>query len=480
MNGSFSALGLLTSLFLPWILGSIWCYWLLSKSGRHNLFVIIGQGYLLGISLTALTLGVWEFIGLPLWFWATALTLLGMCVIGFFAIRGQSTTKIVVAKTPPLEKWQIVVTTFFILLISCRYTTLVQEITLRPLFSWDAWMNWSPKAIVWFHSGEFTPFVSPGEWLQQAEDTTAYTMGARDSWKYPATVPLIQLWSMLATGTSDHTLIYLPWLLVILALGLALYGHLRLAGASMPLATLGCYALLNLPYINVQTVLAGYADTWVAATFGCAVFALHEWGEHRQWPYAVLSLLLALLCTQLKIPGLIMGGIIVAVFLSSIIKFGKTSGITLLTALVLCIVYIAVFGVDFSIPNLGRIALSTDGITVPYIGYYELSYHPVHHAIIDTTLLMINWNLLWYLFIFLGLLRVANGTVFRTPSLALRSVLLALLFIFFVYYFTNRYIFAVDYTQVNRALIYVIPPLVFYMIYARSTLLDLQHKSRSS
>jgi hypothetical protein len=478
MNESFSALGLLTSVFLPWSLGSIWCYWLLSKSGRHNLPVIIGQGYLIGISLTSLTLGVWSFIGLPLWFWAIALMLLGMCVIGVFAIRTQSTPKIVVAKTPPLEKWQIVVTTFFILLIACRYTTLAQEIALRPLFSWDAWMNWAPKAIVWFNSGEFTPFVSPGEWLRQPEGASAYTAGAREAWKYPVTVPLIQLWSMLASGTSDHSLIYLPWLMVILALGLALYGHLRLAGASIPLATLGCYALLNLPYVNVQTVLVGYADIWLAAAFGCAIFALHEWGEHRRWPYAVLSLCLALLCTQLKIPGLIMGGIIIVVFLTSLIKFGKTSGIAFLTVLALCIVYIATVGVEFSIPELGRIALSTDEITLPYIGYYELSYHPIYRAIIDTTLLMINWNLLWYLFIFLALLKVANGTVFRAPSLALRSILLALTFIFFVYFFTNRYIFAVDYTQVNRALIYVIPPLVFYMIYACFTLLDLRHKSK--
>jgi hypothetical protein len=218
----------------------------------------------------------------------------------------------------------------------------------------------------------------------------------------------------------------------------------------------------------------------VAVAFGCAVFALHEWGENRQWPYALLALISALMCTQLKIPGLIMGGIVLMVFLTSIIKPGKASGIAILMGLAICIVYIAAVGVDFSIPKLGRIAISTNEIILPYIGYYELSYHPIHHTMLATTLLMINWNLLWYLFIFLALLRVANGTVFRTPSLALRSILLALIFIFFVYYFTNRYIFALDYTQVNRALIYVIPPLVFYMIYACFTPLDFRHKSRPS
>jgi len=37
------------------------------------------------------------------------------------------------------------------------------------------------------------------------------------------------------------------------------------------------------------------------------------------------------------------------------------------------------------------------------------------------------------------------------------------LFVFFVYYFTSRYKFAQDYTQVNRALIYAIPIMVFYL-----------------
>jgi hypothetical protein len=162
------------------------------------------------------------------------------------------------------------------------------------------------------------------------------------------------------------------------------------------------------------------------------------------------------------------------VLLTSIIKLGKKSGISLLLGFAAVAVYIAAVGVDFSIPNIGRIAISIDRITLPYIGGYELSYHPIHDAVINTTLLMINWNLLWYLLIVLALLRVANGTVFKTPSLALRSVLLTLFFIFFVYYFTNRYVFAIDYTQVNRALIYVIPPLVFYMVYTCFTLSGLR------
>ncbi len=222
-----------------------------------------------------------------------------------------------------------------------------------------------------------------------------------------------------------------------------------------------------MPYITVQTALAGYADIWLAAAFGCAVFALHEWGESRQWSYALLALLLAIMCAQLKIPGLIMGGIVLLVFLTSIIKPGRKSGIALLVVASFCVIYAVAFGIDFSIPGIGRIALSANGIVLPYIGQFDLEYHPIHYAIINTLFLMLNWNMLWYVFCLLALILIwqRKNLSFPSwiPSLELRALSLTLLFLFFVYYLTNRYIFAQDFTQVNRALIYSIPIMVFYL-----------------
>ena len=48
--------------------------------------------------------------------------------------------------------WQKGVMTMLLALLAWRYLTIVQEMLLRPLYAWDAWMNWVPKAIVWFHS----------------------------------------------------------------------------------------------------------------------------------------------------------------------------------------------------------------------------------------------------------------------------------------------------------------------------------------
>jgi len=117
-------------------------------------------------------------------------------------------------------------------LLAWRYAVLFEELTLRPLYAWDAWMNWAPKAVVWFHQQVLVEFAHPHDWLQQ-EGEVLYTLGNRFSSDYPETVPLILLWSMLGGGTADHGAIYLPWVLVPPALGVALYGHLRLAVLSL-------------------------------------------------------------------------------------------------------------------------------------------------------------------------------------------------------------------------------------------------------
>ncbi len=463
-------IGIVTSLLLPWACGAVWVHWFLRKSGRWNYFLVAGHGYLLGIFLTTVLIRTWFSMGLPLNFWSIAGVILATTLIGIAAICTQAAPA---GQTPiysRLEKWELAAIALFLALILYRYTTILQELLLRPLFAWDAWMNWAPKAVVWYHYNALVPWVSVLDWLSSPANTLVYTAGAGEAWKYPETIPLLQLWGMMAMETSDHTFIYLPWFIAAFALGFALYGHLRLSGVSVVMSTLACYLLLNLPFINVHVALAGYADIWLTAAFGCAVFALHEWGNHRRWQYGLMALLLAVMCTQLKIPGIILGSIVCLVFLSSILTPKRRVWLILVAAFLACLLYVAYIGLDLSIPGVGRLAISVDGIVLPYIGQYKIAYHPVYEAIINTTLVMINWNLLWYLFTVLCLVTVVNERGFGVPSLVLRSILLTLLFILFVYFFTNRYIYAMDYTQVNRALIYTTPLLVFYIMQALSSL----------
>ena len=118
-------------------------------------------------------------------------------------------------------------------------------------------------------------------------------------------------------------------------------------------------------------------------------------------------------------------------------------------------------GVDLLIPGVGRVVISQTVIIVPYIGKFAIAFNDVTPAMLDTLFLMINWNLLWYLAAPLLLLVLIKPRLIQLNRTVFLALLCSVFFVLFVYYFTPRYKFALDYTQVNRALIYIAPLSVF-------------------
>ena len=456
--------GLATSLLLPWCLGGIWVHWLFVRSRQPcNWFVVTGLGYFAGIFFTALVVQLWGTANLEASFWKISIFLLVLASGGLLAHgkeRGMAWNSQPRAEWP---LWQTAVIIILAGLLVWRQESLFRELATKPLYGWDAWMNWAPKAVVWFHRGELVDFVSPEQWLLQSGSTPVYTLGNHDAWAYPPGVPLILLWGMLGAGTSDHSYIYLPWIMASANLGVALYGHLRLAGASVLTALVACYLLLSLPYINVHTVIAGYADLWLTAAFSLAVFALHEWDKQRNWSWGLLCLAFGAMCSQLKTPGLILSMIVLVTFTRSLLRVRyKTELLTV--AMILAIIGCSlVFGINLSIPFLGNLNISGQSIDMPLFGHFELEYHPVGGALIQSLFLMINWNILWYLLLPLFILKVWHGALLEPVSNELLAILLVMLFFIFVFFFTYKFINVLDFTTVNRALLYPVPALIFYI-----------------
>jgi len=454
--------GLVVAHLIPWLMGGALAYALLKPRGKWNGFIIAGHGYLLGVLITTVLMKASGLLGFAVQFWPLlALQLLLAMAIMAWSIMRQTESQIVRAPTV-MAAWQVGVVVCLLLLIAARYYLIANELLLRPLFPWDAWMNWAPEPVTWFfHGGELVPFVSPKEWLEAGGKSLVYTHGAGLAWKNPDTVPLIQLWAMIGLGTSDHPLIYLSWLFVVIALGSALYGHLRLSGLGIPSAMLASYALLSLPLVNVHVALAGYADIWVAAAFGGAVMALYAWQEQGELGYAIIGLLLAVLCTLLKVPGLVLGGILLVLLGIYALRLGRTPIMWTLGLTGLVVIYALLVGIDIPLGNLGRITLSNREIVLPYLGRSELAYHSIHREMALTLFTMWNWNLLWYVFFTAGPLLLCLRRTGLIPSLDLMALYLALLFMFVTYFFTYRYQFVQDFTQINRALMYTVPVIVF-------------------
>ncbi|MDX1734588.1 MAG: hypothetical protein R3228_09475, partial [Halioglobus sp.] len=356
MAETVSWVGLAIALLLPWLCGSVWVCLLLRGTGRANAALLLGQGFFVGHFGVTLLLRLWDAIGLPLGFLPLSIVLALLSLAGLLLLRGRRTVAVAASargRTGPAAALCIGV---LLLMLLSRYVVLAQELLLRPLYGWDAWMNWVPKAIVWYHHGSLVDFVSPAAWLNPGPAET-YTLGNTEAWDYPISVPLIQLWAMLAAGTTDHPALYLSWLLTPLCLALLLYGHLRLAGLGSAACIGACYVLLSMPYINVHTALAGYADLWLGAVFGAAVCALYEWSQCRQWRHAVLCLVLAAFCAQIKVTGIFLGLIVVALLLRAWLRLSPWQDLLAAAAMLAGFAVLMTAGASFTLPHLGQVVL---------------------------------------------------------------------------------------------------------------------------
>jgi hypothetical protein len=461
MQSTLSVIGLLVAQLLPWVCGAVWVRWLLARTGRYNLAIVLGQGFFIGLFLTTLLLRFWDAVGMPFNFVALASVVAALTLLGALLQLKRPGTVVVPVHPPssPPAPWPLVLVGVLLALVAWRYSTLFQELLLRPLYAWDAWMNWAPKAIVWFHQGTLVDYVSPEAWPTAGADD--YTLGNRQAWNYPITVPLIQLWNMLGAGTWDHGGVYLSWLLAPLCLGLALFGHLRLAGVSLPLAAVAAYLLLSMPFLNVHSVLAGYADIWVGAAFALGVCALREWQHTRHWAFAALWLALAALCTQLKVPGIFMALILLGAGLRAWLALPPLVEVGLALVVVLVVAVPIALGVSADIPYFGQLSLSIERIQLGRIGFFEPVFHPIGGVIAETFLELINWHLLGYLVPAILLYGLLRGRLLQSPDAATLATVLAFAFILGVFFFTGYYTQALNYVTLNRAILFTVPAILF-------------------
>ena len=432
-------------IFLPWLTGVAWLRYRWRDAPEGALALWLGYGYVLGFVLTTLLLRGFDAVGLPLTFSATALTLAGLAGLGLFVTRdvpwrhrGEESG---VGRERSVDKAVFAV---LILLLFVRYTGLGLELVGRPTFAWDAWASWAPKARVWYELRTLVPFVDWSAWLQQGPGG-AYTIAAHH---YPPTVPLIQVWMSLALGRWDDSLMNLPWLFCAVALGLGFYGQARVWGVRPLPSLVAAYLLLSVPLLNTQVALAGNADLWLAAVYGLAAMAFLQWCRTRELRQALLALALAATCALIKVPGLMWMLTFVPAFIATTCRVPKK----LLMAGGL-VTGASVIGLVISGPH----------VSLPYLGRYELGFHPdVFGVVTDVFFSLATWHLFWYLWLAIVVVTMP-ALVVSQPVFRAMAILVATAFAFVggVYVFTSLAEFAIDYTQINRACLHMVPMLAF-------------------
>jgi hypothetical protein len=451
------SIALIAGLSLPWLAGIV--VLLALRDARRPLTTpgeiawISGAGYLAGAIFLTLWMRMLSKFGVRFGVLPIAVPLgLFTLALGYLAVRRHGSVSMSEAARSVLRAliaspglagaarlaWQLLIAW-----IALRYVVLGLFVEWQPLYPWDAWIQWATKARVWYEQGQIVPFVRSDAWY--AAGGAAWFDASPE---YPSTVPLLQVWSCIVVGRWDDSLMNWPWWQISAALTLAVYGGLRSLDVPALASLVGAFLVATLPLANVHVALAGYADLPMAAYYAGAALAFLRWSTMRDPRMAVLALLLAVACTQIKIPGIVWALTLVPGVV-----------VTLLPRQGLRLVAIG-FGVAL-------FALAVLAQTQPVVFNYRLhfDFDPAWRAIGETHFLLSNWNLLWY-----GALAVAILAWRQLISRALAPLTAVIaadaLFLIVVFGFTNARDWVTDQTTINRATLHAAPFAAVFMVLA--------------
>jgi hypothetical protein len=323
--------------------------------------------------------------------------------------------------------------------LALRFALLFADVVLQPLYPWDAWIQWATKARVWFDLRRIVPFVDAAQWL--AGNGAYYTDASPN---YPATVPLWQVLSSVALGRFDDALMNVPWWLAALSLSIAIHGALR-RFAFGPLASLaGATVVATLPILDMHVALAGYADLPMAAYFTLAALALVLAFAHRDRGDALVACLLAIACPTIKQPGIVW---LATLAVPLTVGLLPRIGIKLVLA-------------GFAATAVVLLVLAQTSATV--LGYrLHLDFSPPWNGLVESLFMLGTWNVLWYGVVAAALIGVRDWTAPRTAPLTM-LVAAGVLFLFFVFAFTNARAWVDTQTTVNRAILHLAPLVVVW------------------
>jgi len=448
---------LLAGLTLPWLLGIVALAAIRdtrrAADAPGEVAWIVGAGYFAGAFMLTLWMRALSLAGIP--FGALAIgapLLLATVSFGYVAWRrfGGATISTAVldalrALVAPQHATRAVRIAWQLLLawIAIRYTLLALEVVWQPLYPWDAWIQWATKARVWYEQGHIVPFARSQAWF-----AAGGAVWFDASPEYPPTVPLLQVWTCIALGRWDDALMNAPWWQFSLALTFAVYGALRSRDMNALPSLVGAFIVASLPLANVHVALAGYADLPMAAYYAGAVLAFLRWTESRSLPDAGLALLLAVACTQIKVPGLVWA---LTLLPGVVIALSPRRG----PRFVLIGLAVVLFGL--------AVLAQTSPVVLNY--RLHLDFDPAWRALVETHFLLSNWHLLWYATILAALLawrQLASPELLPLTAIAGTAVL----FLIVVFSFTNARLWVTEQTTINRATLHFAPLAAVFAVLA--------------
>jgi len=387
------ALALLLAAALPWAAGCAvllalrWPLPISAERAPGRIACVAGYGYFVGVFLLATWMRLLSATDIAFGRLSIAAPLALLAVLALYRARGAPLARLpAFARSilkPPVPGWQRIGWLALLAFMGLRFSTLAVEIAVRPLYPRDAWTQWATKAKVWYALGHMVPFVPVSSWL--AAPSGAYIDASPAS---PATIPLLQVWSAIALGRWDDSATNWPWLLMLGALALAIYGMLRDRGLAPLGALTGAYLTVSLPLLDTHVALAGCADLMLVATYTLSALAIARWASTRDPRDGAIAFALALGCPLIEASGSIWASTLIP---AAIVASWPRIGLRLVAWI-------------FGTAVLALAVLARDTPLLPGLTLH-LTYQAPWRPLADALFLQDNWHLLWYGALVLAIVR---------------------------------------------------------------------------
>lgn len=469
-------IGAVLALLVPTVVGAgILRLWIYNDDRPGSWFAAGGLGYVLGMTLNALALGLQGAIfgSLMPWGLLTAGALLAVWLVRQLDSQGQKSAFFIESLANSIRnrfrenRWATVITGLFLIALILRFISLAAEHFSLGIYGWDAWSTWAYRARVWVETERLVPFLNPDLWLSD-RNLEAGTLPASH---YPRLVSLIMAWPALVAGGWVEWVVTLPWLGLWVALGLGLFGHARLWGLSTPAAVVGTWMLLSMPLVGSQAAVAGYADLWLATLLGFAFMAFLRWARNREPLHGGLALIFAALAIATKSEGLVWTAFFVPAVVMVWFSWRGGLALVLLVVLVLLGLYSS-GGIDADLPLLGSISISLDRIGTARTGAFEFLFQEgvlkpllIHFFVFGTWHLLLFVIVVTVVSVIVSLARDDNGLLAeRWQQAAFIWVLSAVAAFYLLFFWTPAAEWVRLGTSGNRIMLHFAPALVFWFM----------------
>ena len=420
----------------------------LGRPGRGGAALLLGEGWLLGAWLPGARVPAASFIGSLPWLGLVTVAALLAWWLRRVPAQGPQATAAGDARGAP---WWVLLG-----LVLLHLALAAWQARLLPTVPWDAWTTWLGRARAWSGADAFLPLLAPGEWLLADHEARA-TLAPH----YPTLLSRFATWIASAAGGWNSAAVHLAWPALGAAMASGLYGHLRRAGATSLLAMAGTFACLSLPLLNTHLTLAGYADPWVAAALLFALMHWLHWRRARQAGDLLLAIAFALVLPLIKLEGAVWLLCLLLAAAWSLLPW-RLQWTLPLALLLLCAVLLPFGALPLPLPGLGTVRIAWGEITIPAMGSLQLYWRDVDGEVLKTLFVLPNWHLLW---IAAPALLAWRWRALADPALrsAAAFLLLAIGFLFTLFFFTDASAWAENLTSVNRLILQVAPAAVAFL-----------------